>query len=193
MHAPLRPESSDAQLVAAAAAGDRAAYQAVVQRHQQAIYGYLRARLIEPADVDDLCQEVFLRAYVALKKFSGEVSARPWLLGFARNVLREHLRRLKRRGEVLWTEMCLYLDTCGSPDDGPFDEVIDRLPNCLAGLGPTARQAIELRYSGELSHATIAQRLCRSPDAVKLLLYRARRALKRCLELGLSGGAVAEA
>src|SRR5262245_45851769 len=110
MHLPLRPELSDPQLIAAAGSGDRSAFQAIVERHQRAIFGYLRARLLEPSDAEDLCQEVFLRAYVALSRFAGDVSARPWLLGFARNVLREHLRRLSRRNEVLWTEMCLNLD-----------------------------------------------------------------------------------
>ena len=186
MHVPLRPESSDAQLVAAAAAGDRDAYQAIISRHQRAIYAYLRARLLVSADAEDLCQDVFMRAYLAIGKFSGDCSARPWLLGFARNVLREHLRRMGRRHEVMWTEMCLNLDTCSAPDEGQFDEVLVHLPQCVSELGPSARLAIELRYSGQLSHATIAERLHRSADAVKLMLYRSRRALKRCLEIKMA-------
>jgi len=187
MHVPLRPELSDPQLVAAAAGGDREAYQAIISRHQRAIFGYLRARLLEPADAEDLCQEVFLRSYVALKKFSGDISARPWLLGFAKNVLREHLRKLSRRQEVMWTELCLQVDASQAADDGPFDDVLEHLPDCLAELGPSARLAIELRYSGQMSHATIAQKLHRSADAVKLMLYRSRRALKRCLETKMAG------
>ena len=188
MHVPLRPESSDSQLAAAAAAGDPDAYQAIISRHQRAIYAYLRARLLVCADAEDLCQEVFMRAYVALGKFSGECSARPWLLGFARNVLREHLRRLGRRNEVMWTEMCLQLDASHAPEEGQFDEVLEHLPECLSQLGPSARLAIELRYSGQMSHATIGQRLHRTPDAVKLMLYRSRRALKRCLESKVAPG-----
>lgn len=188
MHVPLRPELSDSQLVVAAAAGDRDAYQAIIGRHQRAIYAYLRARLLVSADAEDLCQDVFMRAYMALGKFSGECSARPWLLGFARNVLREHLRRLGRRNEVMWTEMCLQLDASQKIDESQFDDVLEHLPECLSELGPSARLAIELRYSGQLSHASIAERLHRSADAVKLMLYRSRRALRRCLEMKMAAG-----
>ena len=171
-----------------ASAADRAAVEAVVAAHQKMIYGFLRARLADPAAADDLCQEVFLRYLTSrpvVAKGSGETSA--WLVGIARNVLREHVRRCSRRREVAWTEMCLDIEAGAAADDA--DERLARIPACLDGLGQTARTALDLHYGDRLRLAEIGRRFDRSEGAVKLLLFRARQAVRRCLD---AGRAVAE-
>ena len=147
------------------------------------IYGFLRARLADPVAADDLCQEVFLRYLTSrplVAKGSGETSA--WLVGIARNVLREHVRRCSRRREVAWTEMCLDIEADAAVDDG--DDRVARIPGCLEGLGQTARTALDLHYGDRLRLAEIGRRFDRSEGAVKLLLFRARQAVRRCLDAG---------
>lgn len=163
---------------------DRAAVAAMVEAHQKMVYGFLRARLADASAADDLCQEVFLRYLTSrplLAKGSGETSA--WLVGIARNVLREHARRRARRREVSWTELCLDVEP-GSPDAAMDDDRLQRLPECLDGLGQTARTALDLHYGERLRLAEIGRRFDRSEGAVKLLLYRARQAVRRCLDAG---------
>jgi RNA polymerase sigma-70 factor (ECF subfamily) len=111
---------------------------------------------------------------------------RPWLIGIARNVLREHARATRRRRETAWTELCLDIeDIAGAGrDDGRFDDVMGKLPRCLEALGPSARQAIDLYYHEDLRMQEIATRFKRSEGAVKLLVHRARQAVRRCLESG---------
>lgn len=162
---------------------DRDAATAVVQAHQRAVYGFLRARLHDGGTAEDLCQEVFLR-YLTGRTIPadrpGEQMA--WLVGIARNVLREHVRRCVRRKEVSWTALCLDVES-GSADDGSADEeTLARLPACLDGLGQTARSALDMHYGESLRLAEIAGRFGRSEGAVKLLLFRARQAVRRCLE-----------
>ena len=176
--------SIDQTLIEQLRRGDRAAFAAVIERHQRAIYGYLRARLLQTSDADDMTQEVFLRFYLAQARFDSSALVRPWLLGIARNLLREHVKGMKRRKEVAWTELCLELESVLPPealwtDD---DDAIRHLPRCLDGLGPSARQGIELHYRGEQKLAEIGKQLHRSEGAVKLLLHRARQALKDCIE-----------
>jgi RNA polymerase sigma-70 factor (ECF subfamily) len=173
---------SDKQLMEAAQRGDRIAFAAIIQRHQGAIYGYLRSRLLEPADAEDLCQEVFLRCYVSPARFDHSAMIRPWLIGIARNLLREHVRRIRRRREVGWTELCLELEEMVGLQDERYDEMIRHLPHCLESLGQSARQAIDFRYQAKLRLAEIGERLHRSEGAVKLLMFRARQALKHCLD-----------
>ena len=175
-------ELADSHVLAAVRRGDRGAFAVIVNRHRQAVFAYLRARMLEPADAEDLCQEVFLRGYTLADRFDGDGTARPWLLGIARNVLREHLRTLSRRKEVLWAEMCLEIEARSPQSAGLYDDVAGYLPDCIGALGPSARKSLEMRYRSQLRHAEIAERLRRSADAVKLLLYRARQALRRCLE-----------
>ena len=53
----------DSELVTAAQHGDRAAFAALVERYQGLVFGYLRARVLQASDAEDLAQEVFLRSY----------------------------------------------------------------------------------------------------------------------------------
>lgn len=175
----------DQALIEGVMRGERAAFEAVIVRHQSAIYGFLRARLLQHSDAEDLTQEVFLRFYLARAKFDSTQLIRPWLLGIARNLLKEHIRKHRRHREVAWTEMCLQLEEALPPDAARCanqDETSDRLPVCLDGLGPSAKQAIQLHYSDNLRLSDIGERLRRSEGAVKLLVFRARQALKRCLD-----------
>lgn len=177
---------SDPSLIERAIQGDTAAFEAIVEAHQQAIYGYLRARLFQASDAEDLTQEVFLRFYLTRARFDTENLVRPWLLGIARNLLKEHARKIKRRKEVAWTELCLELDElmrgAGESHDGPYEDVIRHLPECIESLGPSAREAVNLRYRSNLRLAAIGRKLHRSEGAIKLLMYRARQALKHCLD-----------
>jgi RNA polymerase sigma-70 factor (ECF subfamily) len=173
--------ASDAALVKAMREGDREAFADMVRSHQSAIYGYLRARLLEPADVEDLCQEVFFRCLAGRAKLRADLRLRPWLIGVARNVLREHVRKVRRRKEVAWTELCLELDTLTLHAVGD-DDAIRRLPDCMRELGQSAQEALTMRYRGNLKLAEIGKRLGKSEGAVKLLMYRARQALKLCLD-----------
>jgi RNA polymerase sigma-70 factor, ECF subfamily len=171
-----------AALVASAQRGDNRAFAALIELYQHTVYGFLRARLIEPADVEDLCQEVFLRCYLGREKLSRAAAVGPWLIGIARNLLREHVRRVHRRKEVAWTELCLEIDALASEHEMHQDEALAHLPVCLESLGQSAREAIDLRYRRELRMAEIGLRLKRSEGAVKLLVHRARAALRNCLD-----------
>jgi RNA polymerase sigma-70 factor (ECF subfamily) len=147
-----------------------------------AVYAYFRPRLIEPADADDLCKEVFLRTYQNLAKFNHSVPLRAWLIGIARNVLREYVRAARRKREVAWTELCLNLEQVASEECGIFDDVLPLLPGCMDSLGKSARTSLQMHYGGRCRVAEIGEKMCRSTDAVRLLLYRARKALKRCID-----------
>lgn len=182
---PTGPALDDPVLLTAAQRGDQEAFAALVDRHRPAVFGYLRARVLQPADAEDLSQEAFLRCYLHLADLEPTPSLRPWLLGVARNVLREFVRKHRRRRqkETAWTELCLELDETAAPaaDEPAYQDQMEQLPNCMAALGESARRAIELRYTAQLGVDEIGNRLRRSAGAAKLLMFRARQALKRCL------------
>jgi RNA polymerase sigma-70 factor, ECF subfamily len=162
---------------------DRLALEAVIQEHQGAVYGYLRSRLSQPADAEDLTQEVFMRWYLNRARYDVVQKVRPWLIGIARNVLLEYLKKVRHRKEVAWTELCLQLEQLidFKDDDSRYVEVLPHLPGCLEELGTSARQALSLHYQDKLSLIQIGEKLRRSAGAVKLLMFRARQALKQCL------------
>ena len=162
--------------------GDREALETLIVRHQACIFGYLRARLMQPSDAEDLTQEVFLRFYLARARFDSSQLVRPWLLGIARNLLRERVRKARRQREIAWTELCLELEDIWQPAESLYEDFQHYLPGCLSALGESARAAIDLYYTDNYSLAKIAERLKRSEGAVKLLVFRARQALKRCID-----------
>lgn len=192
----MRPEqlrrASDHDLAVCAQRGDREAFGELVERHQRTVYGYVRARLVQAGDADDLTQEVFVRAYIGRARFDASSMVLPWLLGIARNVLREYVRAARRRKQIeaAWTEICLELDEAAAAGSHLQQEAEQswtqmfavHLPECLEQLGPSVRQAIDMRYAGRMRLAEIGARLKRSEGAAKLLLFRARQALRHCLE-----------
>lgn len=175
--------SSDQELSERLLKNDRAAFEAIVQKYQRGVFAYLKSRILAMSDAEDLTQEVFLRFYQARERFDTNSLIRPWLLGIARNLLKEHLRKLKRRKEVTWTELCLELEDIVHQRPGETNEdFLAHLPHCIGELGQSAREAIQLRYSANLSLLDIGQKLKRSEGAIKLLMFRARQALKYCLD-----------
>jgi RNA polymerase sigma-70 factor (ECF subfamily) len=175
------------RLLSAARRGERDAFATIVEQHQHVVFAYLRTRVTDAADAEDMCQEVFLRLYVGRKKLKPQIVLRAWLLGIARNLLRERVRRRQRTKEVAWTELCLEMESLMDDNTGMYDDAMAVLPECLQSLGESAREALELRYRGEVPLTEIAAKFCRSEGAIKLLLYRARQALKRCLDAKLLG------
>lgn len=172
---------AESELIVRWRTGDREAFAALLARHQRAVYGFLRARLTCADDAEDMLQEVFLRFYESRTRFDSAALVRPWLLGIARNLLREHVRQQRRRREVGWTELCLELETVLPAGQSDLDDALLWLPACLDELGPSARQAIELFYRAERRFSEIGEALHRSEGAVKILLHRARQALRDCL------------
>jgi len=192
LHARRRSRSAanpDAPLIQAVLDGDQEALAETILRHHAAVFAYLRARLLVAADAEDLTQEVFLRCLNGRATFRCSVRMRPWLIGVARNVLREHVRRQSRSRQVAWTEICLELDQLDGREAQVDADAVEHLGGCLEALGPSAREALELRYRGQMQLAEIGQKMHRSEGAVKLLMYRARQALRCCLDrkLGAAG------
>src|SRR5579864_7503700 len=103
-------ETSDRPPIQVDREADGLALKAILGEHQGAIYGYLRSRVFQAADAENLTQEVFLRWYRNRQRFDDSRKVRPWLLGIARNVLLEHLKRVQNRKEMAWTELCLHLE-----------------------------------------------------------------------------------
>lgn len=187
--------SDDMSLLEAAWRGDRDAFAAIVELHERFVHAFLRARLTCRADADDLTQEVFVRVVArrAVPRPGHGLRLRGWLAGIARNVLREHVRRCRRRPETAWTRVCLEAEEriarAADVDEG-LDCALAGLPDCLEALGPSAREAIDLYYHDDLRMAQIATRFRRSEGAVKLLVHRAREAVRRCLVArGIGGSA----
>src|SRR2546425_12107418 len=93
---PVAADPTDAALIAAWQGGDEPAAAQLVRRHARALARFLGGAGALAADVDDLVQETFIRAFRALGRFRGQCQFRTWLMTIGGNVLKDAHRRSRR-------------------------------------------------------------------------------------------------
>ena len=171
-------DCSDAELIRAAGA-DAAAFGLLYERHALRVHKWNRRRLEWAAS--DLTAETFAQAWLVRDRFRDEHdgSALPWLLGIARNVLRETIRR--DRVETRARErLGLPLDLAAEEGYAKVEERLSprlALAAALDDLPEHEREALELRVVGELPYDEVAERLAIRPAAARLRVSRALRRL----------------
>jgi len=168
LHAP------DADLVAAARRGSQAAFQQLVERHQQAVRGFLRRACADAGDADDLAQETFLAAWSSLWNYRGGASFRSWLCAIAWKkalTLKRGRGRERRRMEAL-----------SEPTRGEIcpDARLD-LTSALSALPAEQRAAVALCLGGDFSHAEAAHALGLPLGTIKSHVQRGRAKLLAAL------------
>ena len=146
--------------------------EALLESHYRAVYGFVLRSCSDPTLVQDLAQEVFLRALGQKRVGRGGDGGRPWLLQIARNLLIDRWRESKRRPpEVPVIEANLVAAASGT-------ELRSGLRGALAGLPRSDREAFLMREVAGLSYFEIAEITGSSEAAVRSRIYRARRKLK---------------
>ena len=91
---------ADEDLVALARSGDRAAFEELVQRHADRLFGVVLRMVSDRQEAEEVTQEAFLRAWRGLGGFKGDARFFTWLYRIGVNEARRRLERGSRRGEV---------------------------------------------------------------------------------------------
>ncbi len=183
--------SVERDAVARCLAGERNAFAAIVQAHQDRVYGIaLRWCAGDRSEAADLTQECFLRAYVGLNRFDPARPLRPWLLRIAVNVCRDAARRRAARPreavDASW-------DAFADADPGPEATVLASerrraVREAVANLPAQQRLLVVLAYDRELPLREIAAALGLPLTIVKNRLYRVRKRLATQLGEVVFGG-----
>ena len=171
----MTPEDPDAALVAAAAAGDRAAFGELLQRHYDRIHGLAWQLTGSRADADDVAQDVCCALVEKIGGFRGESKFGTWLCGITYNACRDlHRRRRSFRG---FTERLTVLAGLARPPDGrdAYDAIW--LRSAIARLKPAYRDAAVLVAGQQLSHAEAAEILGVAESTVSWRMHEVRRLL----------------
>jgi RNA polymerase sigma-70 factor (ECF subfamily) len=183
------------QIVRRCMDGDSGAWAELVRSHHRRVYGLCYRFTNNPADAEDLTQDVFLKVYSNLSSFdNGRGSLQVWITTMTRNLLVDNFRRTRNQRAT------------GSLDDGweSADELkpIDRLTatgpsahetaaqkelakmvqNALAKVSVELREAVILRDLQDLDYKEIAQVLGIPEGTVKSRISRGRAELARLLE-----------
>ncbi len=167
----------DATLIAAWQSGDEQAATELVRRHTRALARFLAGAGAPDAELDDVVQETFIRAFRALGSFRGQCRFRTWLLTIGGNVLKDAHRRAKRSRVVPLAEELRSTD--GDPHDRAVaSEAEGRLRAGLQQLPRLQREVFLLRAQQGLEYEEIATALGTTPGAARVHYHHAVKRLK---------------
>lgn len=138
---------------------------------------YLRLRVREPDEAEDLLQATFVEAARFYERLSAAESQRAWLYAVARNLL---AARQRRAGQVQWISLPDEPAEKGAADD---DDRLDSMRLAIAALPDPLRETLELRVSQDLSYVEIAAVLDLPVGTVRSRLHNAVEQLRGRLTL----------
>ena len=181
-------EEADAGLVAKAQTGDVGAFGELVRRYSRTVYGVVSRMAGDPDDVDDIAQEVFVRAYRSIGSFRGDAEFSTWVYRIAVNTTIKLMKRIKTR------QACSIDDPASgiaellvSAEADRPDRIAERkarnaaLRKAVLGLPEKHRTVVVLHYFENLACEEIAQVLECSVGTVWSRLHYACRKLKGVL------------
>jgi RNA polymerase sigma-70 factor (ECF subfamily) len=164
---------ADESLVAAAAAGDRAAFEALLRRHYGRVHGLAWQLTGSRTDADDIAQEVCCTLVEKIGSFRGEARFTTWLTGITFNACRDFRRRRRSLGGML-ERLTVLAGIADAPDD-PYDAIW--VTSAVARLKPALRDTVVLVAGQQLTHAEAAAVLGVSENTVSWRMHEARRIL----------------
>lgn len=170
---------TDNQVTELVLKGEKDAFAAIIRRYHKRIFQLAYRLVWSREEAEDMTQEVFLRTYQNLSKFSQEAEFYPWLRSLALNSMLTHLKRgAWRRGEVPYLEAVHSGQQLNAEQLALKKERTVKLLASLAELEPLHRTILTLRAIEGLSYEQIATELECSLGTVMSRLNRARTMLK---------------
>jgi RNA polymerase sigma-70 factor, ECF subfamily len=188
----------DARILRGLRAGIDDAYEHLIARYQQPVYGIAYRLLGNSADASDVVQEVFLKVFRGVGSFREHSSLRTWMYRIAVNEAHNHHRWFSRhcRRELAMEDAgdsSAALESAAHPGRSPFEHALESenrtlIEEALANINPVFRTAVVLRDIENLSYEEIAEILQVSMGTVKSRILRGREALRRELTQRLDPG-----
>jgi len=179
----------DTELVSRSLAGERAAFGALVTRHQAAACGVAYAVCGDFPASEDVAQEAFVSAWKQLRNLRETGRFRAWVCGIARQIALSQIRRRDRRSEraPLETPGDAAAETVSPRDEAIVSEEAVLLWQTLDRLADSYREPLVLFYREQQSVAAVATALDLSEDTVKQRLSRGRALLREELASRIEG------
>ena len=172
---------SDADVVRRVKRGDEEAYRILIDRYAPMIFNILRGYCQNEADVEDLAQDTFVRAYEGLERFRGEAQFSSWLYQIAVNRGKDFVKSARQR-------------RCEDADPATIDEALissstphrnlvtqeraAQVRQALDEIAPDYAAAFTLKYEMGLPYKEMAEVMDSTVGALRVRVHRARKQLK---------------
>jgi RNA polymerase sigma-70 factor (ECF subfamily) len=181
-------ERSESELIAAVLKGDAASFEPLVEKYSPRVFATARRYARRESEVEDIVQEIWLKAFQKLSSFRGDAPFEHWLMRLAVRTCYDFLRGHQRNREAPFADLSGpeedWLERFASQPEGVSEEseaarqLVQRI---LGELSPAARMVITLLEIEDRSVKEIAQLTGWSVPLVKVRAFRARAEMRKLL------------
>jgi RNA polymerase sigma-70 factor (ECF subfamily) len=181
-------ERTEAELIAAVLKGDAASFEPFVQKYSPRVFATARRYARRESEVEDIAQEVWLKAFDKLKSFRGEAPFEHWLMRMTVRTCYDFLRGHQRNRELSfsdlsdpendWLERFVAAPETANENADAAKLLIERM---MEKLSPSARLVITLLEIEDRSVKEIAEVTGWSVSLVKVRAFRARGEMRKIL------------
>ncbi len=193
----------DAALMVRVKQGDGHAFAELVDKYKQPVVNLVTRMLQDPAEAEDLAQNVFLQVFRSAHRYEVSAKFSTWLFTIARNLTLNEIRRRSRhpadsleaahpQDEDRPRQQYVDVQTQAPPESLLQSELVQKVEEAIGDLPENQRLALLLCRQEELSYEEISKVLDCSLSATKSLIHRARETLKQKLKPYLSSGTWSE-
>jgi RNA polymerase sigma-70 factor, ECF subfamily len=183
-----RMERTEAELIGAVLKGDAASFEPLVEKYSPRIFAMARRYARRESEVEDIVQEIWLKAFEKLKSFRSEAPFEHWLMRLAVRTCYDALRSHRRNRETTFAELTKpeedWLDRFVSQPDSASEDTeaaSQLIARVLEQLSPPARLVITLLGIEERSVKEISKLTGWSVPLVKVRAFRARAEMRKVL------------
>ena len=177
------------ELIARTQNGEANAFNPIIRKYRESIYNLLYNRVHNKETAEDLCQEVFLKAWKGLPNFKGQSAFYSWLYKIAVNCSIDFLRKQNKGFILSWEDLPPNAeDILQAIQKHPsLYQIVEKkefghiLSEAVRQLPPGQRRVFYLRYGEDLKIRDIAARMNKSEGTIKSHLHHAHRKLQELL------------
>ena len=181
-------ERTEAELIAAVLKGDAASFEPLIQKYSPRVFATARRYARRESEIEDIAQEVWLKAFHKLKSFRGDAPFEHWLMRLAVRTCYDFLRGHQRNRESSFSDLSEpendWLDRFVAQPESASEhadaarQLIERI---LDQMSPSARLVITLLEIEERSVKEISKLTGWSVPLVKVRAFRARAEMRKIL------------
>jgi len=175
---------SDLELIQEVRNGNRQAFTQLMRRYQQKVYWVARRLVGSHAEAEDVAQEVFIKAYLALGDFRGDSSFFTWLYRIAVNL---SLNTLRKQQVMSYLRQSDILERILPAQENPADELelketVLRFQQAIASLPEKQKAVFVMRYYDEMSYEEISHVLKTSVGGLKANYFHALKKVQEYMK-----------
>lgn len=181
---PVESTQTDEEIASLVQGGNREAYGILVERYEQRLLRYCRSLLFDHSDIEDIVQEIFIKAYQNIKSFDPERKFSPWLYRIAHNESVNHGKR-KTRSLTDYFDLEVFLPFAPSKEniEKDFDrlKLSEEVEVALKQIDEKYREPLVLYFLEQLTYQEIADILHIPINTVGIRIMRGKTKLKELL------------